>query len=61
VALILWFVPGIIEPANAAGSAANVDATRITAADKDPANWMTYGRTYGEQRFSRWPGSRPTT
>jgi hypothetical protein len=27
VALILWFVPGIIEPANAAGSAANVDAT----------------------------------
>jgi quinohemoprotein ethanol dehydrogenase len=29
-----------------------VDATRIVAADQDPANWMTYGRTYNEQRFS---------
>jgi alcohol dehydrogenase (cytochrome c)/quinohemoprotein ethanol dehydrogenase len=29
-----------------------VDASRITAADQDPANWMTYGRTYSEQRFS---------
>jgi alcohol dehydrogenase (cytochrome c)/quinohemoprotein ethanol dehydrogenase len=29
-----------------------VDAARITAAEQDPANWMTYGRTYSEQRFS---------
>jgi alcohol dehydrogenase (cytochrome c)/quinohemoprotein ethanol dehydrogenase len=29
-----------------------VDANRITGADQDPANWMTYGRTYSEQRFS---------
>jgi glucose dehydrogenase len=29
-----------------------VDAARIEAADQDPANWMTYGRTYSEQRFS---------
>jgi glucose dehydrogenase len=29
-----------------------VDATRLIGADQDPANWMTYGRTYSEQRFS---------
>jgi len=29
-----------------------VDAARLVGADKDPGNWMTYGRTYGEQRFS---------
>jgi glucose dehydrogenase len=51
VALILCFA-GSIEPANAQGSAANVDDVRITRADRDPANWMTYGRTYSEQRFS---------
>jgi glucose dehydrogenase len=50
--IALGLVAGAIELANAAGSAANVDAARITAADQDPANWMTYGRTYGEQRFS---------
>jgi len=50
-ALILCFA-GAIESANAAGSAASVDATRIVAAEKDPANWLTYGRTYSEQRFS---------
>jgi PQQ-dependent dehydrogenase (methanol/ethanol family) len=52
MAFILCFAAGDIEPAGAAGSAANVDATRITGADQDPANWMTYGRTYSEQRFS---------
>ena len=52
VALIFCFAAGSVEPARAAGSAANVDAARIDAADKDPANWLTYGRTYGEQRFS---------
>jgi quinohemoprotein ethanol dehydrogenase len=52
VMIALCLVAGAIELANAAGSAANVDAARITAADQDPANWMTYGRTYGEQRFS---------
>jgi quinohemoprotein ethanol dehydrogenase len=51
-ALILCFAAGAIEPASAAGSAANVDSARITGADQDPANWMTYGRTYSEQRFS---------
>jgi len=32
--------------------AANVDAARLTDADRDPRNWMSYGRTYSEQRFS---------
>jgi quinohemoprotein ethanol dehydrogenase len=59
VMIALCFVAGAIELANAAGSAANVDAARIAAADQDPANWMTYGRTYGEQRFS--PLARITT
>lgn len=31
---------------------AAVDAVRLTNADNDTANWMTYGRTYSEQRFS---------
>jgi quinohemoprotein ethanol dehydrogenase len=57
--LVVWAVialslclAGGIEPAGAQGSAANVDATRIIGADQDPGNWMTYGRTYSEQRFS---------
>ena len=51
-ALILCFAAGAFGPVRAAGSAANVDAARITGADQDPANWVTYGRTYSEQRFS---------
>ncbi len=31
---------------------AAVDEARLTNADKDPGNWMSHGRTYGEQRFS---------
>ena len=31
---------------------ADVDAARIEGADRDSANWLTYGRTYSEQRFS---------
>ena len=30
-----------------------IDDARLTAADADSANWLTYGRTYDEQRFSR--------
>ncbi len=33
-------------------SPASVDAARLTHADADPGNWMSYGRTYSEQRFS---------
>jgi len=32
--------------------AANVDGERIAAAANDPANWLTHGRTYAEERFS---------
>ena len=31
---------------------AGVDAARILAADETPGEWLTHGRTYGEQRFS---------
>src|SRR5262245_48630839 len=31
-----------------AEAAADVDAARMTGADRDPANWMTYGRTYSD-------------
>jgi quinohemoprotein ethanol dehydrogenase len=31
---------------------AAVDAQRLLDADKDQANWLSYGRTYAEQRFS---------
>jgi quinohemoprotein ethanol dehydrogenase len=30
----------------------DADTARITAADSEPGNWLTHGRTYGEQRFS---------
>jgi quinohemoprotein ethanol dehydrogenase len=39
-------------PSSAAGGAATVDGARIIAADREPQNWLTHGRTYGEQRFS---------
>ena len=29
-----------------------VDARRLSAADSEPGNWMSHGRTYGEQRLS---------
>lgn len=31
---------------------ANVNAQRLRQADQEPWNWMSYGRTYDEQRFS---------
>jgi len=36
----------------AAPQPAAVDGARIAAADKEPGNWMSTGRTYDEQRFS---------
>lgn len=38
--------------AGCGGGTANVDGARIAAADGNPAEWVTHGRTYGEQRFS---------
>jgi quinohemoprotein ethanol dehydrogenase len=37
------------QPAATPGS---VDETRMLQADQEPGNWMSYGRTYSEQRFS---------
>ena len=37
--------------ATAAG-AAPVTGARIIAADQEPQNWLSHGRTYGEQRYS---------
>jgi quinohemoprotein ethanol dehydrogenase len=34
------------------GLAAGVDAARLNNAERDAANWLSYGRTYSEQRFS---------
>ena len=33
------------------GHAAIVDQQRLLGAHEDPANWLTYGRTFSEQRF----------
>ena len=35
-----------------AAVAARVDDARIRNADREPGNWMSYGRTYDEQRYS---------
>jgi alcohol dehydrogenase (cytochrome c)/quinohemoprotein ethanol dehydrogenase len=42
---------GLAERAAPAGPAA-VTAARLAAADTEPGQWMSHGRTYGEQRFS---------
>jgi quinohemoprotein ethanol dehydrogenase len=51
-ATLLVAAAGAFWPASAAELAANVDDNRILQADRDSANWLTYGRTYSEQRFS---------
>jgi len=38
--------------AGCGSSTADVDGKRIAAADETPGEWLTHGRTYGEQRFS---------
>src|SRR5436190_645516 len=35
-----------------ADSVDRIDDARLVVADRDSANWLTYGRTYSEQRFS---------
>jgi quinohemoprotein ethanol dehydrogenase len=39
-------------PAAAAPAAADVTAARLLKADREPGQWLTYGGTYSEQRFS---------
>jgi quinohemoprotein ethanol dehydrogenase len=43
----------LIQPALADPPAANVTAKRLAKAEKEPDQWMTYGGTYSEQRFSQ--------
>jgi quinohemoprotein ethanol dehydrogenase len=38
--------------ATPAAPQAQVDMARLVGADKDPTDWMSYGRTYSEERFS---------
>src|SRR5580698_8531207 len=38
--------------ADGAAPAANVTAQRLARAQSEPGQWMTYGGTYSEQRFS---------
>jgi len=40
-------------PSGRAASAANVTAARLVKAADEPGQWMTYGGTYSEQRFSQ--------
>ena len=39
----------------------DADTARIAAADREPGNWLTHGRTYGEQRFSPLAAINPRT
>ena len=39
----------------------DADTARIAAADSEPGNWLTHGRTYGEQRFSPLRAINPRT
>ncbi len=41
----------LLNGCNARGPAA-VDAERLVGAEAEPEQWLTHGRTYGEQRFS---------
>ena len=50
--LMLCSLIGGFVPAKADGPPANVDSKRMGEADREPGNWMSYGRTYSEQRFS---------
>ncbi len=52
LAAALWLVP--LSQGEAAGlvQAANVTASRLLAAASEPANWMTHGGTYAEQRYA---------
>src|SRR5439155_6279239 len=47
IVLSLWGIGS-----SSAATTAQVDAARLERADRDPANWLIYGRTYSEQRFS---------
>ena len=54
LAAALLAVAGCGQPSRSGGAsgAGAVDAARLLAADSDADNWLSYGRTYDEQRYS---------
>jgi quinohemoprotein ethanol dehydrogenase len=46
------FLLCVVGAGQAAETPAKVDGARMKSADQDAANWLSYGRTYSEQRFS---------
>ena len=50
VALLCGLAGGAARAADTGGRA--VDGERIANADAEPGNWLSYGRTYSEQRYS---------
>jgi PQQ-dependent dehydrogenase (methanol/ethanol family) len=44
--------PAAEKTAEPAGPRLEVDGARIEAADQEPENWLSHGRTYDEQRYS---------
>ena len=44
--------PAVQEAEKPAGPRLDVDGARIIAADTEPGNWLSHGRTYDEQRYS---------
>ncbi len=57
LALALLMGPSACDKLKQAGAAssgpASVDEKRLVNAESDPANWITHGGSYNEQRFSR--------
>ncbi|MFZ4120808.1 MAG: PQQ-dependent dehydrogenase, methanol/ethanol family [Caulobacterales bacterium] len=51
LAALAAIIAAACQPLGQKGPAA-VDEARIVAADSEPGNWMSHGRTYSEQRFS---------
>ena len=50
VALLCGFAGSAARSAESGGKP--VDGERIANADAEPGNWLSYGRTYSEQRYS---------
>jgi quinohemoprotein ethanol dehydrogenase len=52
VAAAIIIASAVGADAGAASTPASVDAARMKDAERDAGNWLSYGRTYSEQRFS---------
>ena len=49
---LLLLVFACLLPGSPAAEPRGVDHRRIVAADGEPGNWLSHGRTYAEQRYS---------